>query len=268
VIPNALSDQEFTQFQDFIYRIAGINLSFAKKPLVVGRLAKRVDHYRLSSFGDYFQLLKSGAHPDEVQMAVDLLTTNETYFFREHKHFDFLRDTILAQRSAVKPFRVWSAASSTGQEAYSVAMVLADKLGGQPWEVIASDISTRVLETARGGHYPLPQAEHIPQDYLSGYCLKGIGAQEGTFLVARTLRERVTFMQVNLNTQLPKLGDFDVVFLRNVMIYFDMEIKRQVVQRIAEKIRPGGYLLVGHSESLNGVTDAFRSVKPSVYRKL
>ena len=203
----------------------------------------------------------------ELQVAVDLLTTNETYFFREPKHFDFLRDHILPQHPAGKPFRVWSAASSSGQEAYSIAMILAEGLGDKPWEITASDLSTRVLEKARGGHYPMEHAEDIPQQYLSRYCLKGVGAQDGTFLVERSLRNRVNFMQVNLNKALPKLGEFDLIFLRNVMIYFDIETKRQVVRRIMALLKPGGYLLIGHSESLNGVVDDLQSVMPSIYRK-
>ena len=260
-----LSDREFTQFQELIYRIAGISLPIGKKPLVTSRLAKRLKQHQLSSYGEYFRLL--GLRPEELQTAVDLLTTNETYFFREPKHFDFLRDRVLPRHPAGRPFRVWSAASSSGQEAYSVAMILADSLGSQPWEVIASDISTQVLAKARRGQYPIEQAEHIPRHLLSSYCLKGVGSQEGTFLIDPELRRRVNFMQINLNAALPRLGDFDMVFLRNVMIYFDMETKRQVVRRILGQIRAGGHLLIGHSESLNGVVDNMRAILPAIYRK-
>jgi len=263
----SLSDQEFKQFQSMIYDIAGISMSPAKKPLVSGRLAKRVKQHGFGSYGDYFRALMKEESRAELQVAVDLLTTNETYFFREPKHFDFLRNHILPQHPAGKPFRVWSAASSSGQEPYSIAMTLADGLGDKPWEVSASDISTRVLEKARGGHYPMEQTKDIPQRYLSSYCLKGVGTQAGTFLVERGVRSRVNFMQINLNLKLPKLGEFDLIFLRNVMIYFDVETKRQVVRRIIELLKPGGHLLIGHSESLNGVVDELQSVMPSVYRK-
>jgi chemotaxis protein methyltransferase CheR len=262
-----LSDQEFKQFQSMIYDIAGISMSPAKKPLVSGRLAKRVKHHGFGSYGDYFRELTKESSRAELQVAVDLLTTNETYFFREPKHFDFLRNHILPQHPAGKPYRVWSAASSSGQEAYSIAMTLAEGLGDKPWEITASDLSTRVLETGRSGHYPMEHAEDIPQQLLSRYCLKGVGAQNGTFLIERSLRSRVNFMQVNLNTALPKLGEFDLIFLRNVMIYFDIETKRQVVRRIMSLLKPGGYLLIGHSESLNGVVDDLQSVMPSIYRK-
>jgi chemotaxis protein methyltransferase CheR len=263
----SITDQEFTQFQKLIYDIAGISMSPAKKPLVSGRLAKRLAHHRVGSYGDYFRILqKEGAH-GELQIAVDLLTTNETYFFREHKHFDFLRDQVLVHYRPGRPFRVWSAACSSGQEPYTLAMVLADSLGDVPWEIFASDISTRVLERARGGQYALEQAAKVPKHYLSRYCLKGVGPQEGTFIVDRALRSRIKFAQINLNQSLPNVGEFDVIFLRNVMIYFDTETKRQVVRRLGEQLRSGGHMFIGHSESLNGVTEELAVVRPSIYRK-
>ena len=263
----AISDREFGQFQNLIYKIAGISLSPAKKPLVSGRLAKRLRARQLANYGDYFKLLDNGHEPDEIQMAVDLLTTNETYFFREPKHFDFLRQNILAHHKKGQHFRVWSAASSSGQEPYTIAMVLADYLGEQPWEVVASDISTRVLEHARTGHYSMEQAKHIPKNYLDKFCLKGVGSQEGTFMIDQSLRGRVNFMQINLNSALPRLGTFDLVFLRNVMIYFDEETKRQVVRRIMGQLKSGGHLIIGHSENLNGIVDELKQLMPSVYFK-
>lgn len=261
-----ISEQEFTQFQGLLFKLAGISLSPAKKSLVSGRLAKRLQYCELESYGEYFRLLTSGRNAAEMQMALDLLTTNETYFFREPKHFDLLRDRILPQR---RPggFRVWSAACSSGEEPYSIAMLLADQIGDNGWEILGSDISTRVLEKARTGHYILDRTSHIPRDYLSRFCLKGIGAQHGTFLVEKRLRSRVSFRQINLNESLPGVGEFDVIFLRNVMIYFSMDTKRKVVARLLDRLRPGGYLIVGHSESLNGVTEGLQLVLPSVYRK-
>lgn len=262
-----LKDQEFTQFQNLIYRIAGITLSSSKKLLVSGRLAKRLRHYQLSSYGDYFKLLTSGSNPEEMQKAVDLLTTNETYFFREPKHFDYLREKILPTHPHGRPFRVWSAASSTGQEPYSIAMTLADALNSKPWEMVASDISTQVLKKARSGHYPIEQTEHIPKKLLSSYCLKGVNTEHGTFKMTQAMRSAINFMQINLNSTLPLIGEFDLVFLRNVMIYFDNDTKRQVVQRIMEKMRVGAYLFIGHSESLHGIVNELQSVRPAIYRK-
>ncbi|MBI4938042.1 MAG: protein-glutamate O-methyltransferase CheR [Nitrosomonadales bacterium] len=264
---NAINDQEFSQFQKLIYQLAGINLSPAKKALVSGRLAKRLVQYHLDSYGDYFGLLTAGHNPEELQVAVDLLTTNETYFFREPRHFDFLRTRILSRHKPGNPFRVWSAACSSGEESYSIAMVLADHLGDGPWEVMASDICTRVLEKARIGHYSMDRIEGISREHLSRYCLKGIGLQENTLLVDKRLRSRVNFIQVNLSQPLPGLGVFDVIFLRNVMIYFDQETKRQIVQRMLPLLKPGGHFLIGHSETLNGVSDALHPLGPSIYRK-
>lgn len=263
-----ITDQEFGQFSQWLYHLAGISLSPAKKALVSGRLAKRLQHHHLDSYGDYFKLLMSGEQPRELQVAVDLLTTHETYFFREPKHFDFLRDKLSPKREpGSQTFRVWSAACSSGEEPYSIAMVLCDHLGDAPWEVVASDISMSVLEKARDGHYSMERISGISREHLSRYCMRGVGAQEGTLLVERKLRERVQFHQVNLSTTLPALGQFDVIFLRNVMIYFDLETKRQVVARLISLLRTGGHFLVGHSESLNGINEELLSVSPSIYRR-
>jgi chemotaxis protein methyltransferase CheR len=140
-------------------------------------------------------------------------------------------------------------------------------LGNAPWEIIASDLSTRVLEKARSGHYPMTRVMEIPSRYLSNYCLKGTGSQEGTLLIEHKLRERVQFIHYNLTESPPKLGEFDVIFLRNVMIYFDQETKRRVVNRLLSMLRSGGHFLVGHSETLNGVNEELRLVQPAVYWK-
>lgn len=262
-----INDQEFSQFQKLIYQLVGINFSQAKKALVGGRLAKRLALYNLDNYGDYFQLLTASHNSEELQVAIDLLTTNETCFFREPKHFDFLRTRVLAKHGLGNPFRVWSAACSSGEEPYSIAMVLGDHLGESHWEVLASDISTRVLEKGRIGHYPMYRTEGISHEHRIRYCLKGVGSQENTLLVDEKLRGRVNFMQVNLNQPLPGLGTFDVIFLRNVMIYFDLPTKRQIVRRVLPLLKPGGHLLVGHSESLNGVVDELQVLAPSIYRK-
>jgi chemotaxis protein methyltransferase CheR len=265
----ALSDREFSRFQRFIHDAAGITLSPAKKALVSGRLAKRVHANQLDSYADYLAMLDSGQAPLEVQTAIDLLTTNETYFFREAKHFDVLREVARDAGARGRPLRVWSAASSSGEEAYSIAMVLADRMGEDAaWEVVGTDISTRVLERARSGHYVRERTQHIPHDYLKRFCLRGIGTQDGTLLVQRSLRQRVQFLQTNLNERLPqRLGMFDVIFLRNVMIYFNGDTKRQVVARVLSLLKPGGHFFIGHSESLHDITDAVVQASPAVYRK-
>lgn len=265
--PIAITDQEFAHFQRFIYKAAGITFSAAKKALVRGRLAKRLQEYRLASYGQYFRLLMSGKAAQEVQTAVDLLTTNETSFFREPKHFELLREVATIARGQTRGLRVWCAATSTGEEAYSAAMVLADCLESRPWEVVGSDISQRVLERARGGHYVAERTRNVPRLYLRRFCLKGVGAQSGTVLVNRALRSRVRFIQVNLNARLPQLGAFDLIFLRNVMIYFNHDTKRAVVARALSLLKPGGYFLIGHSETLGDLTTAVKQVAPSIYCK-
>ena len=262
-----LRDQEFAQFRDMIYRIAGISMSPAKKQLVSSRLAKRLRHHNLTSYGEYFRLITSPHGKAELQVAVDSLTTNETHFFREPKHFDFLRQRVVPARKTGRGLRIWSAACSSGEEPYSIAMLLDELLGNEPWEVVASDISARILEKARSGLFPVARVPEIPKPYLNRYCLKGVGEHDGTLLIEQSLRDRVRFMQHNLTETPDRLGEFDVIFLRNVMIYFDQETKRQVVSRLLPLLRPGGHFLVGHSESLNGVTDAMQLVVPSVYRK-
>ena len=247
-----------------IYDVAGINMSPVKKALVAGRLNKRVKHFGLASYGEYFKYLTRDVD-GEFQVAVDMLTTNETFFFREQKHFDFLRQRVLAQRRGGS-LRLWSAASSSGEEAYSLAMEVSEHAPTSAWEIVGTDISTRVLAVARSGQYPIARAEDIPERYLKKYCLKGIGAHEGTFIVDPKLKARVSFVHANLKENLSKLGMFDVVFLRNVMIYFDLVTKRQVVAGIIRQLKPGGFLMVGHSESLNGITEAIRLVAPSIYQ--
>ena len=248
-----ITDQEFALFQRLIYKLAGISLNDTKKDLLVGRLGKRLRHFQLPSFASYYRMLSTGAHPDEVQVMVDLLTTNETYFFREPNHFDFLRNEIVPRCNNRSPLRVWSAASSSGEEAYSIAMLLAETLGGAPWEIVGSDICTRVLARAVTGHYGLARTEGIPPDYMRKYCLKGVRSQAGTFLIAPELRQRTRFLQINLMLPVDTaIGEFDVIFLRNVMIYFDPPTKARVVHNLLPRLKPGGHLI---------------TVRPTIYRK-
>jgi len=260
-----LSEAEFREFQQMIYAVAGIYMPASKRTMVAGRLSKRLKALELATYADYWRYLRSNTA--EKQTAVDLLTTNETYFFREPRHFEFLRDRILPDSPPGQRFRLWSAACSSGEEAYTAAMVLSDTLGGSGWEILASDISTQVLEKARSGRYPMARTDRIPQDSLKRYCLKGIGEAAGTLMVDPPLRAKVDFRQINLNTRLPDVGTFDVIFLRNVMIYFNAETKQQIVARLQACLRPGGYLIIGHSETLNGFQNGLEAVQPSIYRR-
>lgn len=263
-----ISDKEFQNFKLWIFKNAGIHLADHKKALVMGRLSPRLRHYQLSSYGQYYDLLTGEkSNPGETQIAIDLLTTNETYFFREPKHFDFLRDDILPVRERGRVFRVWSAAGSSGEEAYSIAMLLDSCMKNDPWEVVASDLSSRMLEKASTGLYPIARSEKIPKSLLHKYCLKGIEEQEGKFIINRYLRSRVKFRQINLVESIPDMGLFDVIFLRNVMIYFEKDTRDQVVKRLLPLLKVGGYFIVGHSESLNGIDVDLKVIKPSIYKK-
>ena len=263
-----LSDQEFALFQKLIYKIAGISLNDSKRELLVGRLTKRLRHHALTSFASYYRLLATGEYAEDLQIMVDLLTTNETYFFREPGHFAFLRDELIPRHRNNSAFRVWSAASSSGEEAYSIAMLLADTLGEAPWEIVGSDICTKVLARATTGHYSLERTEGIPPAYMRRFCLKGVREQAGTFLIVPELRQRASFRQINLMQPVDAgIGEFDVIFLRNVMIYFDTPTKAKVVHNLLPRLKPGGHLIIGHSETLNGITDRVMTVRPTIYRK-
>jgi chemotaxis protein methyltransferase CheR len=202
-----------------------------------------------------------------VETFIEYAVIGETYFFRHPEHLRELARASVA-REAQGPLLIWSAGCASGEEPYSIAMTLAAGLGEKPWEIVASDISTRVLERARSGHYAMARAKTIPREYLAAHCLKGTGPQEGTFLIEEKLRNRIQFMQVNLNEALPSVGEFDAIFLRNVMIYFDAATKREVVARLVRHLRPGGYLFIGHSESLNGVSEEVKSEAVALYRKV
>ena len=269
MIEATITDQEFALFQRLIYKIAGISLSDSKKILLVGRLTKRLKVYDFGSFTQYYRMLATGDHPEELQTMVDLLTTNETYFFREPKHFQFLRDEIVRKRTSANTFRVWSAASSSGEEIYTLAMVLADSMPNTPWEIVGSDISTQVLAKAATGHYSLARTDGIPAEFMKKYCLKGVRSHAGTFLIAPELRKRASFYQINLTQPVAaEIGDFEVIFLRNVMIYFDLETKAKVVNNLLPRLKSGGHLIIGHSETLNGLKiGPLDVVRPTIYRK-
>lgn len=261
-----LKDKEFAAIGHWVYEVAGIRIGDNKKALVASRLSIRLRELNLSSYQQYFDIISSIKDPRAVterQKAINLLTTNETFFFREEAHFDFLRDVILPLKCGNK-VRCWSAASSTGEEAYTLAMMLATYHRAS-WEIVGTDINDDVVSRATRGIYQLQRADHIPKSFLYQFCLKGTGAKAGTFRISSELRQHVTFMNANLQ-QLPNnLGKFDVIFLRNVMIYFDIPSKIRVVENVVRHLKPGGYLIIGHAESLNGITDCLTMLRPSIY---
>lgn len=262
-----MTNSEFELFRQYIYEQAGINLTTAKKIMVGSRLSKRLIHYNLNNFHDYFKLATNINDPTENQIMLDLITTNETYFFREPKHFDYFTQNILTKWDKGH-FRVWSAASSSGEEAYSLAMLLADKAGLKTWDILGTDLNCNVLRQATEAVYPLERTELLTQHFLQKYCLKGVRSQEGSFKINNKVSQYVNFKQLNLMKELPNnMGNFDVIFLRNVLIYFDEPTKKRVVEKIISKLRKGGHFFISHSETLARITDKLQMIQPSIYVK-
>ena len=261
-----ISNEESARLRSLMLQETGINLSDKKNALLVNRLGPRLRARKLQTFTEYCRLLQDPKEADELQAAIDLVTTNETSFFREPEHFQLLREHLKSLRPLPLPFRVWSAASSSGEEAYTIAMVLSDVLGSAEWEVVGTDISTRMIERGRKAIYPMERTGKIPPEFLKRFCLKGQDKHEGLFLIQRQLRDRVSFVQANLCQALPRLGPFDIAFLRNVLIYFDPVQKQRVVAAVRDQLKPGGLLIVGHSESLTGLSHGMVQLRPTLYR--
>jgi len=266
-----LSEPTFARFSRWLAGEVGLHLPPQKRTLVQERIAKRLRALGMTSYEAYFKLVTSPEGLQERQQAIDLITTHETYFFRKPRHFELLQGRLLAGWPAGRPLRLWSAACSTGEEVYSLAMLLQHSLGDRcPWEILGTDVSEGSLARARTGHYANGRIDGIPPHFLRSYLLKGTGPQAGTLLVSRALRQRVAFEHLNLvgpPEAMKRLGLFDAIFLRNVLIYFDTPTKQEVVARVLERLRPGGFFFLGHSESLNGVNSSVHPVAPAAYRK-
>ncbi len=262
----SLSEAEFKLFKTWLYKEAGIHLAEAKRALVEGRLSKRLRELNLSSYQEYFAFLNNKSNPQAVsekQAALDLLTTNETYFFRESGHFDYIKQ-VLIPKWGNRSIRCWSAASSTGEEAFTLAMVLAAHYKGD-WQIQGTDISSRVIASAKQAVYPMSRSKNIPLEYLREFCRKGVGDKTGTLKITSELRNKVHFSHANLQHNQIDLGQFDLIFLRNIMIYFDVPSKQRVLDNILGCLKPGGTLFIGHAESLNGVSERVKLIRPSIY---
>ena len=260
-----LTVQSFHAVVDLFHRVSGIHLSEAKRPLVEGRLQKLARSRGITDLNHYVETLLKDSDADELVRVIDKLTTNETYFFREPKHFDFLAQWLDERGRSRDGLRVWSAASSSGEEAYSLAMLLADRFGPHGWEIVGTDLSTAMVEQARRALYPLERARHVSPADLKRWCLKGQGEFHGQLLIARELRARTHFEVANLTQTLPEIGQFDVIFLRNVLIYFDSTRKADIVRRVLTRLKPGGLLFTGHAESISNLDLPVRTIAPAVY---
>lgn len=265
-----LCDHSFQQITGLLYELCGLSFSDSKRPLVSSRLGPRIQRLGLDSYQAYADLIVSGQDGGELQVAIDLLTTNETYFFREAAHFDLLERELISTRPP--SCAVWSAASSFGDEAYSIAMLLADLNAagqiGSAWNILGTDISDRVLRSATQAIYPEERLRHVLPERLKRHCLRGEGDAEGLVQIKDKLRERVRFGQVNLCQPIEGLGPFDVVFLRNVLIYFDPPTKSAVVDRVLSQLRPGGLFFIGTAEGRVPCKTPLQTLGPGAFRKL
>ena len=266
----SFSQAEFRRIGAIMYDAVGLSYTDAKKPLVQSRLAPRIQRLGLDGFSSYIAMLEDENEAAEFQMAVDLLTTNETYFFREPRHYELL-ESELSARKTKGPLQVWSAAASFGDEAYSTAMLLADMQTagriGPDWSILATDISHRVLLSAKEGIYPQDRLRDVSPERLRRYCLRGEGPAEGQSMVVEKLRKHVRFGQLNLCKPFSGLGPFDVIFLRNVLIYFDAATKTEVVDRVLEALRPGGLFFLGTAEGRVPCRTPLQTLQPGAFRK-
>lgn len=273
---HSLTPEEYRLIAGKVYAHSRIRLGGDKQALVTGRLSKRLRELGLSSFEEYCGLLESPQGNEELGPLVDLISTNHTNFFREVQHLDFLRDEVLPALvpklvSKREVFRIWSAACSSGEEPYTLEIVLSEyarQHGSFPWAVEASDISTRILAKARAGVYAAEHVKMPEPDFLPRYFQKGTGAHEGFYRVKEALRSQVQYHHLNLlQAEYPVAANQHVIFCRNVMIYFDTETQQELVLKLFRQLAPGGYLIVGHSESLLGVKHSLQTIKPGIYQK-
>jgi chemotaxis protein methyltransferase CheR len=271
----AFTDDDFEYIRSLIGEYSGIHLTQAKRELVYARLAKRLRDLGLTDFKQYCDLLRAGKQ-DEMVACVNAITTNVTSFFREEHHFSFLAETVvpwlLARHAGPGPgrLRIWSAGCSSGEEPYSIEMTLRDFPELDRWDVkiLATDLDSNVLERARQGVYRMDQLEKVTEAKRKRWFLRGDDNNLGQVKIRPGLKSRIYFRQLNLMAPWPMQGQFQVIFCRNVVIYFDKARQKELFQRFADILIPEGYLFIGHSENLFGVSDRFRSIGRTIYRKV
>jgi chemotaxis protein methyltransferase CheR len=266
-----MEKKTFDTFRKIVYDRAGININDNKLSLVAARVGKRMRELSMTDDKDYLDLLFSDKGEDETVHLLDVISTNVTNFFREGGHFEFMKVMLVKWKNeGRKRFRIWSAASSSGEEPYTIAMTCAETLDCSSLDVkiLATDISTRVLAKCREGRYSAQKMESVPPQYRNRYFSETGEGHNTEFQVTDELKELVQFTRINLSKHpFPMSGPFDIVFCRNVMIYFDNDVRKALLDDIYRLLRPEGYLFVGHAESLAGLLSGFKAVKPSVYVK-
>jgi len=265
-----IKQADFVRLSQFIQTNYGINLT-QKKNLIEGRLGKTIIDKGFANFTEYVDHLLRSKNPEDIELLLNKVTTNHTYFMRENSHFDYFQKTILPdieKTCASRSPGIWCAASSTGEEPYTMSIILRDYFGNKPqkWDtrMLASDISRKVLNVAMKGTYPEDSLKELPEIWKKKYFTK---SHEG-YTVVQEVRDNVIFKEFNLMDPIRFKSKFDCIFCRNVMIYFDQETKDALVQRFYDYMNPGGYLLIGHSETLNKANSPFQYLMPATYRKV
>lgn len=265
-----LKENEFRAITSYVYDNYGVDLK-KKRHLIEGRLSHHISQLGFENFLDYLNFVKEDRKTDEISTLINKLTTNHTYFLREHEHFDFYKKIVLPwveNNLKVRDLRVWSAGCSSGQEPYTLAMITRDYLGSQlgSWDatILASDISEKVLTIARNGIYSHEELEKVPKEWIRKYFVKKDAEH---MVVSDALRKGVAYRTFNLLDPFSFKKPFQAIFCRNVMIYFDVPTKNKLVKKFYDALEPGGYFFVGQSESLSAVTHSFKYIKPSVYQK-
>ena len=265
--------EAFEYIIGLVYDSCGVCLHEGKHELIRARLGKRLRHYGMSTLSEYCEFLKHQENDDEITQVVDSLTTNFTNFLREEAHFKFLVEQALPTSIAPgqKQFNIWSAACATGEEPYSLGFYLMEfypLISGWNWRILATDISTRALGKAQQAIYPADRMQSVPYEWIRKYCQKGHKQWEGYFRIKPLITERIQFRHMNLLDDYHISENFSVIFCRNVMIYFDRPTQERLVKKLIQVLIPKGYLIVGHAESLTGISGAIRCLRPSIYQKV
>jgi chemotaxis protein methyltransferase CheR len=275
--PPPLTNRDLAAIIGLVYRKSGITLHEGKRALVTARLQKRLRATGARTFSDYLKFVEHDRSGDELVALLDAIATNHTSFFREPEHFELLKTQVVPEWLAAhggpascETLDVWSAACSSGEEPYSLAMSLMQALPEPErgrFRILASDLSTKALRAAEGGVYRIEKVQDLPIEILRAYFEKGLGAREGWARVQPQVRRRVEFRQINLLETATVSRMFAAIFCRNVMIYFDRSVQQRVVTNLEQQLKPGGYLFISHSESLNGISHGLRWVAPAVYQR-
>jgi chemotaxis protein methyltransferase CheR len=268
---------EYEFIRKFVYEHSRINLGENKKELVMARLSKRLRALNISTYKDYLDYIVSNDGKEEITNLIDSISTNHTFFFREIQHFDFLENHVLPEITKANTQRfgnqlsVWSAATSSGEEPYSIALMLEEYFAKNPgwqWKIQCTDISTKILAKAREGIFSLDRVDKIRRDWLLRYFTKLSNTTPESYQINSFLRSKLIFTPLNLLApKYPFTDIFDIIFCRNVMIYFDKQTQEELIQKLTQHLKPGGYLMIGHAESLTAIKHTLKMVRPAIYRR-